>query len=49
MIANAIEVQMLKLNSKALGSALAVSAMLIVATVTIVFLLLNRRFLGGGR
>ena len=49
MIANAIEVQMLKLNSKALGSALAVSAMLIVASVTIVFLLLNRRFLGGGR
>jgi len=49
MIANAIEVQMLKLNSRALGSALAVSAMLIVAAVTIVFLLLNRRFLGGGR
>jgi xanthine dehydrogenase molybdopterin-binding subunit B len=49
MIANAIEVQMLKLNSKALGSALAVSAMLIVASVTVVFLLLNRRFLGGGR
>jgi spermidine/putrescine transport system permease protein len=49
MIANAIEVQMLKLNSKALGSALAVSAMFIVAAVTIVFLLLNRRFLGGGR
>jgi spermidine/putrescine transport system permease protein len=49
MIANAIETQMLKLNSKALGSALAVSAMAIVALVTLAFLLLNRRFLGGGR
>jgi spermidine/putrescine transport system permease protein len=49
MIANAIETQMLKLNSKALGSALAVSAMVIVALVTLVFLALNRRFLGGGR
>jgi spermidine/putrescine transport system permease protein len=49
MIANAIETQMLKLNSRALGSALAVSAMAIVALVTLAFLLLNRRFLGGGR
>jgi spermidine/putrescine transport system permease protein len=49
MIANQIEAQMLKLNNKALGSALAVSAMLVVATVTIVFLLLNRRFLRGTR
>jgi spermidine/putrescine transport system permease protein len=50
MISNNIEVQLLKLNNKALGSALAVSAMLIVAAVTIIFLILNRRFLrGGGR
>ena len=50
MIANNIEVQMLKLNNRALGSALAVSAMLIVAVVTLIFLALNRRFLkGGGR
>ncbi|QYK40011.1 MAG: ABC transporter permease [Paracoccaceae bacterium] len=50
MIANTIETQMLKLNNRALGSALAVSAMLIVAAVTILFLILNRRFLrGGGR
>jgi spermidine/putrescine transport system permease protein len=46
MIANMIEVQMLKLNHKALGSALAVSAMIIVAVVSLVFLALNRRFLG---
>ena len=50
MIANAIEVQMLKLNNRPLGSAVAVSAMLIVAVVTLVFLALNRRFLrAGGR
>jgi spermidine/putrescine transport system permease protein len=47
MIANAIETQMLKLQNRALGSAMAVSAMAIVAAVTILFLLLNRRFLRG--
>ncbi|MBE0552734.1 MAG: ABC transporter permease [Rhodobacteraceae bacterium] len=47
MIANMIEVQMLKQNNKALGSAIAVTAMLIVCVVSIVFLLLNRRFLSG--
>ena len=45
MIANMIEVQMLKQNNKALGSAIAVTTMLIVCIVSIVFLLLNRRFL----
>ncbi len=49
MIANAIEVQLLKLNHKALGSALAVSAMIIVAIVSLVFLALNRRFLGAAK
>jgi spermidine/putrescine transport system permease protein len=47
MIANMIEVKMLKQNDKAVGSAIAVSAMLIVAAVSIIFLLLNRRFLRG--
>ena len=49
MIANAIEVQLLKLNHKALGSALAVSAMLVVAVVILIFLALNRRFLGAAK
>jgi len=49
MIANAIEVQLLKLNHKALGSALAVSAMLVVAVVSLIFLMLNRRFLGAAK
>jgi spermidine/putrescine transport system permease protein len=48
MIANMIEVQMLKQNNKALGSAIAVSAMLIVAIVSILFVLWNRRYLRGG-
>ncbi len=47
MIANMIEVKMLKQNQKAIGAAIAVTAMLIVALVSIVFLLLNRRFLKG--
>lgn len=46
MIANAMEVQMLKLNQKALGSAIAVSAMLVVTIVSLAFLFANRRFLG---
>jgi spermidine/putrescine transport system permease protein len=47
MIANVIEVTMLKQNNRELGSAIAVSAMFIVAVVSIIFLLLNRRFLRG--
>jgi len=47
LIANAIETQMLKLQHRALGSAMAVSAMAIVALVTVLFLILNRRFLRG--
>jgi len=47
MIANMIEVQMLKQNNRALGSAIAVSAMLIVALVSVVFVLMNRRYLKG--
>ncbi len=47
MIANMIEVKMLKQGDKAIGSAIAVSAMLIVALVSLFFLFLNRRFLKG--
>lgn len=47
MIANMIESQLLKQRNQALGSALAVTVMLIVAIVSLVFLILNRRFLGG--
>ncbi|WP_435259001.1 ABC transporter permease [Thioclava sp. FR2] len=46
MIANMMEVQMLKVNNKPLGSAIAVSAMFIVGLVAIGFVLLNSRFLG---
>ncbi|SEN45336.1 spermidine/putrescine transport system permease protein [Gemmobacter aquatilis] len=47
MIANMIEVKMLKQNDKAMGSAIAVTAMVIVAAVSVLFLLLNKRFLKG--
>jgi spermidine/putrescine transport system permease protein len=47
MIANMIEVQMLKIDNKALGSAIAVSAMFLVALVAVGFVFANRRFLGG--
>jgi len=45
MISNAIQLQYLRLDNYPLGSALAVSAMLIVTAVSLVFLFLNRRFL----
>nr|WP_111300687.1 ABC transporter permease [Paracoccus saliphilus] len=45
MIANLIQVQMLALDNRPLGSALAVTTMLIVAVVSLIFLALNRRFL----
>ncbi|MFC0200270.1 ABC transporter permease [Paracoccus rhizosphaerae] len=45
MIANLIQVQMLALDNRPLGSALAVTAMVIVALVSLLFLFLNRRFL----
>jgi spermidine/putrescine transport system permease protein len=47
MIANMIETEMLKQQDKAMGSAIAVTAMLIVGAVSVVFLILNRRFIGG--
>lgn len=45
MIANLIQSQMLDQDNRPLGSALAVSAMLIVTVVALVFVLLNARFL----
>ena len=47
MIANMIEVLMLVRDDKPLGSAIAVSAMLIVTLVSLFFLFLNRRYLRG--
>jgi len=47
MIANMIENLMLVRDDKPLGSAIAVSAMLIVTLVSLIFLFLNRRFLKG--
>lgn len=47
MIANLIEVQMLKLNNKGLGSAVAIVAMAAIGLASLAFLLMNRRFLKG--
>lgn len=47
MVANMIQKDMLKVDNKPLGSAVAVSAMLVVAAVSLLFLFLNRRFLRG--
>ncbi len=49
MIANLIEVLMLVRDNKPLGSAIAVTAMMIVALISLGFVLLNRRFLGANR
>lgn len=45
MISNMIELQFKKANNPPLGSALAISAMVIVAAISIIFVRLNRRFL----
>lgn len=45
MIANMIQAQMLAQDNRPLGSALAVTAMIIVAVLCAIFLLFNRRFL----
>ena len=47
MIANAIEVLMLKGDNKPLGAAVAVSAMVIVGLISALFLWMNRRYLRG--
>jgi spermidine/putrescine transport system permease protein len=45
MIANVIQLQYLRLDNYPLGSALAVTAMLVVSAVALVFVFLNRRYL----
>lgn len=45
MIANMIQAQMLDLDNRPMGAALAVTAMLIVAVLSLLFVALNRRFL----
>lgn len=45
MIANMVQANMLALDNRPMGSALAVTSMLIVAVVSVIFLILNRRFL----
>ncbi|MDT1061239.1 ABC transporter permease [Paracoccus sp. CPCC 101403] len=45
MIANMIQAQMLDLDNRPMGSALAVSAMLVVAILSLLFVAVNRRFL----
>ena len=47
MIANVIEVLMLKGDNKPLGSAIAVSAMVIVGLISVLFLFMTRRYLRG--
>lgn len=47
MVANLIQLQYLKLDNYPLGSAIAVSAMMIVTVVSLFFLYLNRRYLRG--
>ncbi|MBZ4022930.1 spermidine/putrescine ABC transporter permease [Rhodobacter sp. TJ_12] len=47
MVANMIQMDMLKIDNKPLGSAIAVSSMLVVAAIALTFLFLNRRFLRG--
>jgi spermidine/putrescine transport system permease protein len=47
MIANFIETQLLKLQDFPQGSAFAVVSMLMVALVSVIFVLLNKRFIGG--
>jgi spermidine/putrescine transport system permease protein len=47
LIANMIQTQYLAIDNYPLGSALAVGTMVIVGVISVIFLLLNRRFLGG--
>ena len=47
LIANAIQLHYMKLDNYPVGSALAVTAMVIVGAISVIFLLLNRRFLKG--
>ncbi len=49
LIANVIQSQMLDIGNKPLGSAIAVTAMVIVAAVSLAFLAMNRRHLGANK
>jgi len=49
MVANLIQLQYLRLDNYPAGSAIAISAMLMVTVISLVFLWLNRRFLGVGK
>jgi len=49
LVANLIQVQYLRLDNYPMGSAIAVSAMMIVTVISLFFLYLNRRFLRGPR
>jgi spermidine/putrescine transport system permease protein len=49
MVANLIQLQYLRLDNYPMGSAIAVSAMVIVTIVSLVFVGLNRRYLRGGK
>lgn len=45
MVANMIQQNMLKIDNKPLGSAIAISSMLVVSLIAVLFLFANRRFL----
>jgi spermidine/putrescine transport system permease protein len=47
LIANAIQLQYMKLDNYPLGSAIAITAMVIVGAISVIFLMLNSRFLKG--
>lgn len=47
MISNFVETELLKKRDHAMGSALAATAMFIVAIISLIFVLFNKRFLGG--
>lgn len=49
LIANLVQTQYLKLDNYPLGSAIAVTAMAIVTALSVIFLLLNRRYLKVGK
>jgi spermidine/putrescine transport system permease protein len=49
MISNMIQTQFLKLNNTPLGASLSVIMMLIVGAISLAFVFLNRRYLGGNR
>ena len=49
MIANMMEAKMLGQDNRPVGSAIVVMAMLIVALISIAFLVLNRRYLRGNQ